>query len=27
MEIIMTKPIRTSDTPFAVKVEEGKKYS
>lgn len=23
----MTKPVRASDTPFAVAVEEGKKYS
>jgi CDGSH-type Zn-finger protein len=25
--LIMTKPVRASDTPFAVEVEEGKKYS
>ena len=24
---IMTNPVRASDTPFAVEVEEGKKYS
>ena len=25
--IIMTKPVRASNTPFAVEVEQGKKYS